>query len=353
MSPYSKAGLWFTRISLPDKRSRVVSCGTSDKVVAAAVEAMVRRLAAKRQWAPLVAVVDKVVTLPKLYDAYELGELDAFMRRLTDADLSALLDEWKATGADATYVRQIRQMIPAGTRYAASDFTRKAVSRFLASLKVSGSTKNRYRAALSVFARWLVEREVLDHNPVRDVRGAKENAPRDKWLTIAQAQAVCEAAPQPYRALFALLYGAGVEISAALTVTPRDIDYPNETVHVRGTKTAWRNRVVVVDRWAFKHVARITTFPGETLFGPITYMMAYHAHRAALEAVQLTGYTLHDARHSYAVNALKAGLRPEVVARQLGHKDATLVNKVYGRYVPSPSDYVLPQTLRVESGGIR
>jgi integrase len=48
---------------------------------------------------------------------------------------------------------------------------------------------------------------------------------------------------------------------------------------------------------------------------------------------------MHDARHTYAVNALRAGYRPEVVAHQLGHRDTTLVWKVYGRYIPKAEDY--------------
>ena len=45
-----------------------------------------------------------------------------------------------------------------------------------------------------------------------------------------------------------------------------------------------------------------------------------------------------DARHTYAVRQIRAGVPVEVVARQLGHANSTLVQVVYGRFVPSQSE---------------
>lgn len=39
-------------------------------------------------------------------------------------------------------------------------------------------------------------------------------------------------------------------------------------------------------------------------------------------------------RHTFAVRQLVKGLRPEVVAKQLGHVDATMVRKHYAPWVP-------------------
>jgi hypothetical protein len=47
---------------------------------------------------------------------------------------------------------------------------------------------------------------------------------------------------------------------------------------------------------------------------------------------------MRDQRHSYAVRAARAGTPAELIARQLGHADAVLVLKVYGRFMPSQQD---------------
>ena len=56
-------------------------------------------------------------------------------------------------------------------------------------------------------------------------------------------------------------------------------------------------------------------------------------------AVGLNRTTLHDHRHHYVVHALLGGLLPQMVASQLGHKDASLVHKVDGKFVPRPQDF--------------
>ncbi|MEO7503534.1 MAG: hypothetical protein ABIW94_12930, partial [Gemmatimonadaceae bacterium] len=50
------------------------------------------------------------------------------------------------------------------------------------------------------------------------------------------------------------------------------------------------------------------------------------------------GYTMRDQRHTYAVRAIRAGTPAELVARQLGHANAVLVHKVYGRFSPSQEE---------------
>jgi len=179
LTPFRAAGrkVWKTRISLPSGQTGIFSCGTDDLATARQVVNVVATLRRHRHWAPLEAVLERRITLSALFDAYEADKVDALLNQLSDPDLSALIDEWPT---NETYRMQVRRMIPKGERYPASRFTRKSVSEFLAALaphrqsdnapvrQMSGSTKNRYRAALSVFARWLLEREVIQFNPVRD-----------------------------------------------------------------------------------------------------------------------------------------------------------------------------------------
>ncbi len=47
---------------------------------------------------------------------------------------------------------------------------------------------------------------------------------------------------------------------------------------------------------------------------------------------------LHDWRHTNAVDAPQRKESPTVVASQFGHKDATLVLKRYGHYVPNVAE---------------
>ncbi len=331
------------RVVTRDRRSATCSTGTTERAVANDVEGMVKRFRRQRRWDILDAIVLKQVTLGRVYDADAAGTLDVLMAELTDVDLEPLVADW-AVRANAKYVGQVRKLIPKGQRFPRSRFRRREISAFLAGLSCDDPTKNRYRAALSVFAKWLVEREVLETNVVRDVAMYAEHDPRMVWMTWADAIRVRDAAEEPYRTLFCLMAATGIELSAALKIQRTDVDLTERTIAVRGTKTPWRNRVVRFEEWATYNLTQhcrplvgfAPLFPGLTKYRPIRV-----AFRAAQKAVGLSGHRLHDLRHTYAVNALKKGYKPQVVAHQLGHKDAMMVTKVYGRFVPDESDYVV------------
>ena len=69
------------------------------------------------------------------------------------------------------------------------------------------------------------------------------------------------------------------------------------------------------------------------------YWQVTEALNRALAAVGMKDYRSHDWRHTYAVQALRDGVTPQVVAHQLGHKTPAMVYAVYGRYAPTASDY--------------
>ena len=55
-------------------------------------------------------------------------------------------------------------------------------------------------------------------------------------------------------------------------------------------------------------------------------------------ALEIEDYQLRDARHTYAVRAVRAGAPFEVVAQQLGHADTTMVVRVYARFRPTEAE---------------
>ena len=81
-----------------------------------------------------------------------------------------------------------------------------------------------------------------------------------------------------------------------------------------------------------RHLASLT--PGERIFRGVTRWQAGDEHRATLRALALAHHRLHDARHFYAIRAVRAGTPYELMARQMGHADVQMVARVYGRFAP-------------------
>lgn len=358
--PFRSKGrsVYKTRFFLPDQRGGSHTLGTSDYSTALAIEAMVLTMKRRLQWKYLELVVLKRTTLADLYVAYESNTLGEFVARFDQVDLDPILADWDG---DARYKRQVRCLIPEGKRFGAERFTKRNISVFLKGLvgkrgkkayPMSGSTRVRYRAALSVFANHLVEIEAIPHNPVRDVKASKPNAARIVWLERSQAQALIGALSGAQRAMEALMAATGIEWQAIGLLKGRDIDFVAKTVHAQGSKTHWRNRVVrPTEMWAweiFREYAR--DFTGNALvFQGLKHSAALRTHKRIGKSLGLPVTTLHDWRHTYAVQALREGFSAQIVAHQLGHRDSYLVLTRYGRHVPSLQDYEVHRHAAVPS----
>ncbi|MBI2408227.1 MAG: tyrosine-type recombinase/integrase [Gemmatimonadetes bacterium] len=347
---WKRGRVYWAYLRQPGGRRKRISLGTTVHSVAREAETMLARLAALREWPILLAAQTRPDGIGELLDAWRSeGEpLERHRALISDADLNTFVDGWiswaerragKATVAK--YRSQLRVLIPSGVPFPRSRFRRRDLSAALQQLATSGSTRRRYHAAWSSFANYLVEIEVIEHNPLRDIRAPRPNPGRTQFLDQADQRRLVEAQPSPYAALAALREAAGVEISAALRVRRRDIWETEKVVFVLGSKNEWRARTVIVEDWAWPILRRVFAdkLPDAFVFDGLTYEGARKAHRDALAATGLNPeYRMHDARHSIAVRWMKQGVEPQIIASNLGHRDASLVLKLYGRYQPRAED---------------
>jgi len=348
------------------------STGTSHKATAQAMERMLIALGprGKRDWEVLDAVLAEEITLGALFDAWQRDDLDGLRARLKDVDLTEYLGPWQAWLGDritpdtmSHYLAYLRTLMPEGVPFWRSAFMGPTVARWLATrtslvLKrekaahgsrrrpdaaarsISGGTRRKYLAAAQSFAKYLLEVGVLTNNPLRDVSPPPPADPRCHFLELPDVQRVVDGAAQPLRAIYALAYGAGLEVSAILRLVDADVDAGARQVRARGTKAWTRDRLARVADWAWPFVAEhlSTVLPGERVFRGVDRWGVGEAHRHRLRALGLEGYRLHDARHHWAVRMARAGAPFELIARQLGHRDVAMVAKVYGRFKPDTEE---------------
>jgi integrase len=334
-----------------DGRWQRVTTGVGDKKTANRIEAMVKSLADRREWTFLDAVCAGRLPLGRLFDAYrDDPSLRRFALEVDDIDLEPFVGRWleylraRGTVSAERYVHQVRQLAPKCAAFPRSRFTEKAIADHLTALPVSGSTKIRHRAALMGFAKYLREQGALTVNPVREVRRAKANAPRMRFLEAGEVELLIGALAYPFKALEALMASTGLEWQVSARLTRRDIDLAAGTVRAHGSKSAYRDRTVrIVLPWAVpileQHLRGL--MPSAPVF-PVRHHAALAAHHAACKAVGIAYCTLHDWRHTAAVQMLRDGLGATVVAAQLGHSNAYLTFTVYGKFAPAPADYLTP-----------
>ena len=145
---------------------------------------------------------------------------------------------------------------------------------------------------------------------------------------------------EPFCAFSALPGGTGIDVSTALGLRKRDVDAPRREFRAAGSKTHSRDRIVRVAEWAWPCIEErfAALRPNDLLFASVDRWTAGDAHRAACTRAKIENYQMRDQRHSYAVRAARAGTPAELIARQLGHANAVLVLKVYGRFMPSQQE---------------
>lgn len=334
----SRAGKWIKRTT-----------GTVDKGLAKAMARMIDDLGprGKRAWDLLDAVAIGSLKVSELYDAFSCGQLDQLRERIHDVDLEAQVAEWlKAIESNVApetlehYKLYVRSLIQDGKPFPRSGLTHERLVQWLASRKVGRSTKRKYHAALSGFCEYLKDIGVLARNPMRDVKAPAPAPARMRHLDQPDVQRLIEAQPHPYGVLSALLHSTGMEVSVALGLKRRDVDTSRREIRARGTKTAARDRIAKVAEWAWpmieRHVSLLT--PNALLFPGLNRWTASDKHREACKALEIEDYQLKDSRHTYAVRAIRAGAPFEVIARQLGHADTTMVVRVYGRFKPTEQE---------------
>lgn len=358
MTPWRKQGRpgYVMRV-YAGNRSRVCGCGTTRRTVANAVGAWVETLHQSpdaTSQAVLDAIVDRSVTLATAYQLGVDGVLAHLAKRdaeAADLDVAPLLETWltlkgtAARGAKSVpvYRRQITALFPEAV-VRRSLLTAPTVAARLDALVVSDATRNRYRAALSGWCRWLVRRGVLDTNPAQLVGGYAEPLKAVRYRSMQDAERVVRAGVSVNdRARSALMAGTGMDWSDTERVRVRDFDFSGDlpTVQCHGSKTPWRNRVVhITQAWTLPCIkaALAGKLPDALVFSG-KHRATLRRHYEACDAAKVERFKIHEWRDTYAVAELQAGQRPEIVAHQLGHKDPSLVWGRYGRYIPQAKDY--------------
>lgn len=358
MKPFLRGRVYYVKLRTEDGEWVQLSTGTRDRKVAEAYSAMLDRLGARGEqaWDLIHAVCAKPqrLSLASLFSAYRTNQLRSLRDRLNDEDLEPWVERFLIArrgqiqpDTEQHYRIHLAHFIPAGRPFLRSHFTTSLVRSKLDELQRSSATKRKYRAALMAFVAFLQQHEVLLHNPAAIARVAGRVVARDSYLDRATLLKVLMAMPEPWRSVAAILHATGADVSQLLSVRVRDVEIASRQLQLRHGKTSHRNRSVLVLDWAWPYVTgaldrsrSIQDGPDALLFPGVNRWTVSDHFRAACRALGVSNYTLRDARHSYAVEVLKAGGSPQAVARQLGHANTALVHRVYGRYMPADAEVV-------------
>ena len=228
-----------------------------------------------------------------------------------------------------TYLRAVRSFI-AFYMQPATDLGAKQVRGYLLfQLNVaqrSASTVNVTISALRfLFGTTLERPEVM-----QSIRAVRKDHPQPEVLSGSEVTALLEHTTSVvYRAIFMLLYGAGLRISEALKLTVADIDSKRMVLALHDTKTNY-DRIVPLSQkllealracWKALRPTGQYLFPGRSGEAPLTREAVLDAIKKAARAAGITkNVHPHSLRHAYATHLLEAGSNLREVQLLLGHR---------------------------------
>ena len=337
-----------------------LSTRTPNKLVAQRMEAMWGHLAELRQWDLLLPVLEGHQKIGELYDLWESSgqkphemrrALEAAQQEQADPDLEPAVAEWHKvycgdhpdTDSPAHALVHVRALLPAGQVRKVSTVSTSWLTQQLYAYPGSPGTRRKVHSSWSVFLGYCTEvKGLFAVNPMPKVKKPKPRKQPIMFYELDAVKRIVEAQPDPARrALFALLYGTGCEVSVALGLTRADVDPTRKEIRAAGTKTHTRDRMARVAEWAwpifwayakdFLPVARLWR-EGLTRFTVSDW------HRETVRELKLPSYPLKNARHHWAVRMLRGGAPVHVVQWQLGHSTAKLTLDTYGRWMPGSED---------------
>lgn len=336
-----------------------VSLGTGDRSTANKIEAMWEQLAGDyRAWDVLEHVTVGDLALGTLFDLWrDAGRnLEELRRRLADVDLEPMVSDFLAVHAPKVrpdsldhITFHLRTLLPEGQPFPRSRANVEYLTQRLYAYRVgdraaSSGTIRKVHSDWSVFFAYCADvRGLFERNPMEKVSRPPAKRPFVRFYELDTVERIVGAQPnEDRRALFAFLYGTGVEITVALSLTRNDLDEQTREVRAAGTKTHTRDRMVRIADWAWPFVweIAIAKLPNARLFpSHWSRHTASDWHAETVKALGLTpAHPMKNARHHWAVRMLRSGTPIAVVQQQLGHATAKLTLDTYGLFIPSGHD---------------
>lgn len=204
------------------------------------------------------------------------------------------------------------------------------------------SSIHRKVAALRTFFKFLCREGILEVNPAELVASPRVERKLPNHLTIQEMIRFIEAPDvdtvlgKRDRAMLELLYASGVRVSELVGLNLTDIDFPNQTLRVKGKGR--KERIVPFGEHARQAIEAYLSVRGALLIegeagrlDPLAVFINYQGTRITTRSVgrmvdkyvrmcsDIHHISPHSLRHSFATHLLDAGADLRTIQELLGH----------------------------------
>jgi integrase len=229
------------------------------------------------------------------------------------------------------------------------------------------STSNRNLKMMNAFYCWVIEQGWIIDNPFLDIKPLKDSGPKSRHqapFTLDELRKILETfRTDPryshYHDFTRTLAMLGLRPSEAIGLRWEHIDFSRETVTISGSlsRSGQGDRRIQKGRkngeitvlplddtllTLFKARFTLNSKPDDLIFRTPTgkvisdHNFSQRIWKAVLEQAEIPHRSPYNLRHSFASHALEQGIDAPTVSYTMGHRDTTMVMKVYGHMVNRP-----------------
>lgn len=203
--------------------------------------------------------------------------------------------------------------------------------------RYSSSSVDSYLRAAKAWSRYLYQNGFIFQEPLIELAGLSPKKQIQSSLSKAQVRQILHLPDlsKPWglrnRAILEVLYGSGLRISEAASLTLQSVELEERLLHLKNTKNGW-DRSVPITRSAAASLARYLREGRHKMQGPRTGTSLWLTfHRRVLQTETFTdlavdysalldfNFTMHGLRHACATHLLEEGASLRHIAELLGH----------------------------------
>ncbi len=199
----------------------------------------------------------------------------------------------------------------------------------------SDNTRNGAARAVSAMLNWAVERELLAVNPVPKIKRPAATA-REVEISDADWQRVLDATKDQFIDSLRFLDQTGCRPQELKILAARHLDGRTMILERRNSKGKRERRVIRLNDTALEIINRLSAkYPEGPLFrgrgGAILTTSSVAQRFSGLrDKLKIDGLCCYAVRHRWCQRALRKGLTADTAGVLMGHKDGSMVRKVYG-----------------------
>lgn len=223
--------------------------------------------------------------------------------------------------------------------------------------KTGPATINRDLAVLRRMLNLAVRQRLIGQNPMLEVDFFDERKTRRQphILTFEEQQRLLSVCSPRLRALVVLLTETGLRINReALGLKWEDVDFTNDCIYVRASKTAAGQRFVPLSEFCRSELSAWKNLAGPGLSELVFPTFTSTRHKlqgagrkswvAALTRAGISYFPIYNLRHTFASRLNAAGASPITVAQMLGHSSSSIL----GTYAKAIDDYRRAAIVKLE-----